>query len=238
MGQRLRLKASYTIPSSWTKEEKALLLGLKKYGALVADNGNFFSISITPDDRWPTNAFSDIAGTGVGITNFEVVQSTGPSEGPRSPGAPTANAGPDQTLSILQTAQLQGCVGCTGAPPAIKWKYYSGPGTVTCADTTKTNTTASFSAPGVYTLELSADDGIHAVAYDAVVLTVTNALSLTATRAGTNLNLSWLGGSPPYIVQAASALPASSWSGVLTTSLQSASVPMTNKASFFRVKSQ
>ena len=30
MGQRLRLKASYVIPANWTKEEKALLLGLKK----------------------------------------------------------------------------------------------------------------------------------------------------------------------------------------------------------------
>src|ERR1019366_6479333 len=28
MGQRLRLKAGYVIPANWTKEEKALLLGL------------------------------------------------------------------------------------------------------------------------------------------------------------------------------------------------------------------
>ena len=42
MGQRLRLKSSFAIPSSWSTEEKGILLGLKKYGALVADNGNFF----------------------------------------------------------------------------------------------------------------------------------------------------------------------------------------------------
>ena len=42
MGQRLRLKAGFVIPADWTKEEKAVLLGLKKYGAMVADNGNFF----------------------------------------------------------------------------------------------------------------------------------------------------------------------------------------------------
>ena len=42
MGQRLRLKAGFVIPSGWTKEEKAVLLGLKKYGAMVADNGNYF----------------------------------------------------------------------------------------------------------------------------------------------------------------------------------------------------
>jgi hypothetical protein len=84
MGQRLRLSTAFTIPASWSKEEKALLLGLKKYGALVADNGNFFSISITPDDRWPANAFTHIPT--MGITNFEVIQSTGPNEGPRGPG--------------------------------------------------------------------------------------------------------------------------------------------------------
>jgi hypothetical protein len=47
MGQRLRLKASFTIPGNWTIEEKAILLGLKKYGVIVADNsGGFFSISV------------------------------------------------------------------------------------------------------------------------------------------------------------------------------------------------
>ena len=45
-------------------------------------------------------------------------------------------------------------------------------------------TTASFSAPGVYTLMLSADDGVHAVAYDAVVVSVTrrNSLANISTR--------------------------------------------------------
>jgi hypothetical protein len=58
MGQRLRLKASFVIPATWTKEEKALALGLKKYGAMVSDNSSsFFSISITPDNRWG-NAFT------------------------------------------------------------------------------------------------------------------------------------------------------------------------------------
>jgi len=37
MGQRLRLKTSFVIPSNWSVEERALLSGLKKYGALVAD---------------------------------------------------------------------------------------------------------------------------------------------------------------------------------------------------------
>src|SRR5207245_707942 len=70
MGQRLRLKASFVTPDAWTKQEKALLRALKKYGAIVADNGNFFSISVTPDDRWPTGAFGHLSS--ISITNFEV----------------------------------------------------------------------------------------------------------------------------------------------------------------------
>ena len=235
MGQRVRLKSGFVIPTAWTKEEKALLLGLKKYGAMVADNGNFFSISVTPDDRWPANCFADL--TGISITNFEVIQTTGPTGGPRSPGAPVANAGPDQSVHFGTPAQLQGAVSFTGPSPAIQWQLYSGPGTVTFDDATQTNTTATFSAPGVYTLMLSADDSVHAVAYDAVVITVSQGISLAIAGAGTNVNLSWTGGLPPYVLQQALVLPAQTWSGVLTTSTQNASLPITTAGNaFFRVQ--
>ena len=45
--------------------------------------------------------------------------------------------------------------------------------------------------------ELSANDGVHAVAYDAVIITVTSGINVSLTLAGTNVNLSWTGGSPP-----------------------------------------
>src|SRR4029453_14101131 len=61
MGQRLRLKDNFNIPENWSKNEKTIPRGLKKYGAIVADNGNFFSISVTPDNRWPANAFSHLS---------------------------------------------------------------------------------------------------------------------------------------------------------------------------------
>jgi len=233
MGQRVRLKSSFTIPATWTKEEKAVLLALKKYGAMVADNGGFFSISVTPDNRWPANCFGDF--TGISITNFEVVQTTGPTGGPRSPGAPTANAGPDQSIVSGSAAQLQGSVNFTGAPPVIQWRRYAGPGTVNFANAAQTNTSVNFSGPGVYTLMLSADDGVHAVAYDAVVITVSQPFQLTATRSGTNVNLAWTGGLPPYVVQQAGGLPAKAWSNVLTTSTQNATLPITKTNSFFRV---
>ena len=237
MGQRLRLKASFVIPANWTKEEKALLLGLKKYGAMVSDNSSsFFSISITPDNRWG-NAFDDMANAQIGITDFEVIQSTGPNEGPRSPGAPTASAGPDQTVSLATGAQLQGVVNSTGSVPVISWKRYSGPGTVTFGNTSQTNTTASFSAPGTYTLMLSADDAVHAVAYDAVMVTVTTGITLNISLSSTNANLSWVGGTAPYVLQQANTFPASSWNGVVTTSQTSASLPLSPGNRFFRVKS-
>jgi hypothetical protein len=241
MGQRLRLKSSFAVPANWTIEEKAVLAGLKKYGALVADNGSFFSISIAPDDRWPDAAFDDFSSPGVNLTNFEVVQSTGPNEGPRSPGAPVASAGPDTGAAVSQPIQLQGYVAYTGAKPAIQWKLYSGPGTVanpvTFADATQTNTTVTFGSPGIYTLELSAADGVHAVAYDALNITVTSGFSLSGELSGTNINLTWTGGTAPFTVQRADEFPPTTWTNILTTSAQTASIPATNKATYFRVKS-
>jgi hypothetical protein len=238
MGQRLRLKAGFVIPANWTTEEKALLAGLKKYGALVADNGGFFSISIAPDDRWPPNAFNDIGSPGIAITNFEVVQATGPNGGPRSPGAPVASAGPDEVVGISQPIALQGYVSFTGTQPAVQWKLYSGPGTAAFTNATQTNATVSFSAPGVYTLEISAADGVHAVAYDAAVFTVTNGFLLYGAADGADISLTWTGGTAPFIVQRADSLPANSWNNVLTTSVQNASFPLTNSTGFFRVLSQ
>ncbi len=234
MGQRVRLKSSFSIPANWTKHEKAVLLALKKYGALVADNGNFFSISVTPDDRWPANTFSHLSS--VGITNFEVVQTTGPTEGPRSPGAPIAFAGPDRTVATGVSVNLGGFVSYTNASPTILWRLYSGPTNLVFGNVSLTNTTATFNAPGVYTLMLSASNGVHAVAYDAAVITATSAITLAVSRAGTNLNLVWNGGTPPFVVERATTFPPAGWSGVVTTSLQNASVPVTEANEFFRVR--
>jgi hypothetical protein len=239
MGQRLRLKASFVIPANWTTEEKAIARGLKKYGGMVSDNSSsFFSLSITPDNRWPANAFNDINAGGLAITNFEVIQTTGLTQGPRSPGAPSANAGPDQTVPTEQPVQLHGAVVFSNSTPVIQWKSYSGPGTVAFGNAALTNTTATFGAPGVYTLELSTDDSVHAVAYDAAMFTVTNALIVSISRSGTNVNLTWAGGTAPFVVQQSGTLQPVSWSGVTTTSMQSATLPLTNKTEFFRVHSQ
>ena len=184
MGQRIRLKASYVIPSIWTIEEKAVCRALKKYGGLVADNGGFFSFSVCPDDRFPANAFADMAGnSGVPISEFEVVQSTGAFGGPRSPGAPTVSAGTDQSIPYGSPAALQGVVTTTGPAPVVQWTMYSGPGTVMFGNAAQPVTTATFSQPGDYVLEIGANDSVHAVAYDAITVHVTTGTAANAPTA-------------------------------------------------------
>jgi len=182
MGQRVRLKAAFTIPAEWTIYERAVCLGLKKYGALVADNGGFFSISVTPDDRYPDGAFDHLAS--IDLNNFEIVQATGPTEGPRSPGAPIASAGAD--LDVLFPAAAPVVIGgsATGAGVTVEWTKYSGPGIVTFGNPAQAATTASFSMPGTYTLMINARDGVHAAARDAVVVHVV--LPVVVMRIGDN----------------------------------------------------
>ena len=131
MGQRFRLKSSFVIPSGWTTEEKAVLRALKKYGAIIADNGGFFSISVCPDDRFSSTAFSNLST--IDINNFEVIQTSGPNEGPRSPGAPTVGAGADQNVNGLSTT-LAGTVVDPSGTAAIQWRLYSGPAPVNFAN--------------------------------------------------------------------------------------------------------
>ena len=174
MGQRLRLKASFVIPTNWTIEEKAVCRALKKYGALVADNsGGFFSISVSPDDRFPANAFDHLST--IDVNNFEVIQTTGPNEGPRSPGAPSVDAGSDQNVNVLSTT-LNGTVVDPSGQATIQWRLYSGPAAVNFANPNAARTMVTFGQSGSYTFMLSADDGVHAVAYDAVIVNVQTGL--------------------------------------------------------------
>jgi hypothetical protein len=134
---------------------------------------------------------------------------------------------------------LQGSVSWSSNPaPVIHWQLYSGPAPVSFANTNLTNTTVVFSAPGTYTLLLGAADGVHAVAYDAVVLTATQSLILGISRTGPNVILNWTGASAPYVIEHADALPATQWSSVLTTNGLSAAIPAAATAGFFRVRGQ
>lgn len=76
MGMRVRLKASYVIPSSFSAETRAILQAMKTYGMLVADNGSNWYISGAPDARWNNDKLVSELGSVKG-SNFEVVRMDG-----------------------------------------------------------------------------------------------------------------------------------------------------------------
>jgi hypothetical protein len=76
MGMRVRLKSSYTIPSTFTKESKAILTAMKTYGMIVADNGSNWYVSGAPDDRWNNDKLVSELGSVKG-SNFEVIRMDG-----------------------------------------------------------------------------------------------------------------------------------------------------------------
>ncbi len=76
MGMRVRLKASYAIPVSFSAETRAILQAMKTYGMLVADNGSNWYISGAPDARWNNDKLVSELGSVKG-SNFEVVRMDG-----------------------------------------------------------------------------------------------------------------------------------------------------------------
>lgn len=76
MGMRVRLKASYVIPSSFSTETKALLTAMKTYGMIMADNGSNWFVSGAPDSRWNNDRLNSELGQVKG-SDFEVVRMQG-----------------------------------------------------------------------------------------------------------------------------------------------------------------
>jgi RHS repeat-associated protein len=97
--------------------------------------------------------------------------------------APTVSAGPQQIISSSSTT-LQGYVlddGLTGGGTIFtNWTQLSGPGTVTFGNSHQTNSSATFSANGIYVLQLSASDGQYTNS-DQVTIAVNPTLSVSMT---------------------------------------------------------
>jgi len=78
MGERFRLRQDFD-ESGFSPHVRAILKGLKKYGMFMADNGGDWRISVAPDGRIKgLDELRRLKGS-----DFEVVQTTGPDEGPR-----------------------------------------------------------------------------------------------------------------------------------------------------------
>lgn len=88
--------------------------------------------------------------------------------------APSVNAGADQSVTLPAGAALAATVNDDGLPNppgalTLQWSKSSGPGTVTFGSPTAANTTASFSAVGVYVLRITANDGALSAGDDLTV---------------------------------------------------------------------
>lgn len=103
--------------------------------------------------------------------------------GPQTNNPPAVNAGADKTVTMPAAVTLDGTVTDDGLPAdgtlTSTWSKVSGPGTVTFADPSKPSTTASFSAEGVYELQLTGSDSALSTA-DKVTVTVNNASGANA----------------------------------------------------------
>jgi hypothetical protein len=236
MGQRLRLKSDYSIPAGWTLSEKAVAKALKKYGAIVSDNGGFFSLSAVPDPRWSAGEFTNFRS--LSLANFEVVLTTGEFEGPRSPGAPAIDAGPDQRIPLDSAAALLPAVIYTNAEPlSIVWISYAGPGSVHFEVDDQAAGSATFSTSGVYTLLVKADNGVHASAYDAVAVTVEPVIRLEAALGADQVAITWRGveAGAESVLECATTLLLPDWVPVATNG-GFALLPGAGTAVFFRVR--
>ena len=76
MGMRVRLKASFVIPSGFSTESKAILQSMKTFGMFVADNGSNWYVTGAPDDRWNNDTLLSELGSVKGA-DFEVVRMVG-----------------------------------------------------------------------------------------------------------------------------------------------------------------
>jgi hypothetical protein len=146
-------------------------------------SGNALGIVVTgPDGVRTAGAFDN----GTGSQPVLHVQFTTPNT------APTVSAGADQTITLPASASLDGTIGDDGlpSPPGAvtsTWTQVSGPGTATFGNASAADTTATFSAVGVYVLRLTASDSALSTSDD-VQITVTNTPTIIerAVAAGTD----------------------------------------------------
>jgi hypothetical protein len=70
MGLRVRLKASFDV-AGFPRQARVVLVALKRYGMIVADNGSSWFVSGAPDPRWSNDQLHTLGG--VKGSDFEVV---------------------------------------------------------------------------------------------------------------------------------------------------------------------
>ncbi len=113
-----------------------------------------------------TNALTNVADVAVSIMQNQ---------------SPIVSAGPNQTLTTTSTT-LNGSITDDRLPNGTvttNWSVVSGPGTVTFGNVTQAVTTAAFTVPGVYVLQLTGSDGQATVSSDVTVTVLINPTSIS-----------------------------------------------------------
>jgi hypothetical protein len=145
------------------------------YAAMTASPTAARAIPIPPaETSTPPTVPAESPTATIAPTSAPIVEPTAPSITGNQP--PVVDAGPDQTISQGEAAQLRGSVvddGRTSSQAVVEaeWAQMSGPGLVTFEDLSAPYTTARLPEAGPYTLRLTADDG-ELQASDDVKITV------------------------------------------------------------------
>ena len=104
--------------------------------------------------------------------------------------APVVNAGVDQAIALPTTVtSLAGTASDDGQPGGTlttTWSKASGPGTVTFGNAAALATSATFSAPGTYVLQLTANDGALSAGDTVSIVVNTNPANRGIDFGGTN----------------------------------------------------
>ena len=74
MGQLIRLKSTFQIPSSYNTQSKAILTAMQTYGMYIADNGSSWYVQGEPSADWQDDTFDQVQS--VAGSNFEAVDIT------------------------------------------------------------------------------------------------------------------------------------------------------------------
>lgn len=123
MGMRIRLQASFDeTPFAGFPRALAIIHALKKYGAILADNGSTGFYQITPDARWNGDELAQI--NPIKLYNFEVIQ-MGPVITPSSvpTGALPVNSAPTITPATISVGQ---CATVTWTGSGSSYEFVQG----------------------------------------------------------------------------------------------------------------
>jgi len=122
--------------------------------------------------------------------------------------APSVSAGGNQTIIWPSAASLSGTLNNNGNPATVTtaWSKMSGPGAVAFGNAGALATTANFSAPGTYQLQLAANNGQAATVASLVVTAVQPVISIS--QFSNAVQLSWPSNASNWMLQSQSNPPA------------------------------